>query len=88
MEKEVLYPSVAPWECRTMKAHHYDIVRKDGNKLMWLEDAADLGSAELRIQQLTSFWPGEFQVMDQQNHRLVAVNSDSRHMRVAVQNET
>jgi len=55
-----------------MKQHHYDIVRKEGEKLLWLEDAADLDSAESRIRQLTSFWPGEFQVMDQQNHLLVA----------------
>jgi len=60
-----------------MKPHHYDIVRKDGEKLLWLEDAADLESAESRIQELTSFWPGEFQVMDQQNHRLVADNTNS-----------
>jgi hypothetical protein len=55
-----------------MKAHHYDIVRKDGEKLRWLEDAADLESAASRIRELTSFWPGEFQVMDQQNHQMVA----------------
>jgi hypothetical protein len=66
-----------------MKLHRYDIVRKNGEKLMWLDDAADLEIATSRIRELTAFWPGEFQVMDEQNHRLVAVNSDSRHMRVA-----
>jgi hypothetical protein len=63
--------------------HHYDIVRKEGEKLLWLEDAADLDSAESRIQQLTSFWPGEFQVMDQLNHRLVAENTNSRQLSAA-----
>ena len=66
-----------------MKPHHYDIVRKDGEQLLWLEDAADLDSAESRIRELTSFWPGEFQVMDQQNHGLVAENTESRHIQVA-----
>ena len=55
-----------------MKQGHYDIVRKEGQKLLWLEDAADLDSAASRIQELSSFWPGEFQVMDQQNHLMVA----------------
>ena len=63
-----------------MKPHHYDIVRKEGQKLLWLEDAADLDSAESRIRELTSFWPGEFQVMDQQSHRLVTENTDSRQV--------
>jgi hypothetical protein len=71
------------WSCKTVKPHHYDIVRKEGQKLLWLEDAADLDSAESRIRELTSFWPGEFQVMDQQNHRLVAQNTDSRQVSVA-----
>jgi hypothetical protein len=66
-----------------MKPHHYDIVRKDGEQLLWLEDAADLDSAESRIRELTSFWPGEFQVMDQQNHQLVAENTDSRQLSAA-----
>jgi hypothetical protein len=60
-----------------IKQYHYDIVRKEGEKLLWLEDAADLDSAESRIRQLTSFWPGEFQVIDQQNHLLVAEYTNS-----------
>jgi hypothetical protein len=55
-----------------MKARHYDIVRKDHDKLgIWLETASDLNTAESRIEELTSFWPGEFQIMDQQNHQIV-----------------
>ena len=59
-----------------MKPQHYDIVRKEGEKLLLIEDAADLDSAKSRIRELSSFWPGEFQVMDQQNHRTVAKNTD------------
>ena len=63
-----------------MKLHRYDIVRKNGEKLMWLDDAADLEIATSRIRELTAFWPGEFQVMDQQNHRLVAKNASARQV--------
>ena len=55
-----------------MKSQHYDIVRKEGAKrLVWLEVASDLNTAESRIEELTSFWPGGFQIMDQQNHQVV-----------------
>jgi hypothetical protein len=56
----------------SMKSHHYDIVRKEDDKsAIWLEAAPDLTTAESRIHELTSFWPGEFQIMDQQNHQMV-----------------
>jgi hypothetical protein len=58
-----------------MKAHHYDIVRKDSRRSMWLEDAEDLDSAESRIRELVSYWPGEFQIVDQHTHRIVATVS-------------
>ena len=55
-----------------VKSHHYDIVRKeDDGYAVWLEAASDLNTAESRIEELTSFWPGEFQIMDQQNHQIV-----------------
>jgi hypothetical protein len=54
------------------KSHHYDIVRKEDNKsAIWLEAAPDFNTAESRIHDLASFWPGEFQIMDQQNHQIV-----------------
>jgi hypothetical protein len=53
--------------------HHYDIVRRESS-LLWLESVDDLDSAKSRIRELTSFWPGEFQVIDQDNHQLVATN--------------
>jgi hypothetical protein len=56
----------------SMKSRHYDIVRKEKDKsAIWLETASDLNIAESRIEELTSFWPGEFQIMDQQNHQTV-----------------
>ena len=55
-----------------MRSPHYDIVRKDHDRLaIWLETASDLSTAESRIEELTSFWPGKFQIMDQQNHQIV-----------------
>lgn len=55
-----------------MKSRRYDIVRKENDKsTIWLETASDLNIAESRIEELTSFWPGEFQIMDQQNHQIV-----------------
>jgi hypothetical protein len=55
-----------------MKSCHYDIVRKQNDQsIIWLEDAPDLKIAESRIEQLASFWPGEFQILDQQNHQVV-----------------
>jgi hypothetical protein len=54
------------------KSHYYDIVRKEGNEsAIWLESAPDLNAAESRIHELTSFWPGEFQIIDRQNHQIV-----------------
>jgi len=56
-----------------VKWQHFDIVRKElEGKLLWLEDAEDLASAKARIQELASFWPGEFDVMDQQTHQTLA----------------
>jgi hypothetical protein len=56
-----------------VKLPHYDIVRREnGRKLLWLEDTADLEKAKTRIQELASYWPGEFEVMDQQSHQAIA----------------
>jgi hypothetical protein len=49
------------------------MVRKENeSRLLWLESAGDLDRATSRVHELTSFWPGEFQVMDQDSHQLVA----------------
>ena len=63
---------IRPLEMHSMRSRHYDIVRKDHDRLaIWLETASDLGVAESRIEELTSVWPGEFQIMDQENHQIV-----------------
>jgi hypothetical protein len=50
----------------------YDIVRrKDEKAVIWLEGAEDLGRAESRVKQLTSFWPGEYEVFDLQTKQVV-----------------
>jgi hypothetical protein len=56
-----------------LKSHLYDIVRRDDDThARWLESTSDLRAAESRIEELTSVWPGEFQVVDQQTHQVVA----------------
>jgi hypothetical protein len=56
-----------------MKVHRYDIVRQEEDKsAIWLEAVSDVNTAESRIQEVASFWPGEFWVMDQQSHQIVA----------------
>ena len=65
-----------------MKSQHYDIVRKEGPKgSIWLEAASDLNAAESRIEELASFWPGTFQIMDQRNHQIVeeTIDPSDRH---------
>jgi len=61
-----------PWAVTAVNWQHFDIVRRDSEGLLWLEDAADLECAKARIQELASFWPGEFEVMDQQAHQTLA----------------
>jgi hypothetical protein len=66
-------PATALRVVTAVKWQHFDIVRKESEgTLLWLEDAADLESAKARIQELASVWPGEFDVMDQQAHQILA----------------
>jgi hypothetical protein len=65
--------SLPPQRFFGMKVHRYDIVRQEEDKsAIWLEAVSDVNTAESRIQELASFWPGEFWVMDQQSHQIVA----------------
>lgn len=60
-----------------MKSQHYDIARKENeNRLRWLESAEDLNRAKSRIEELTSLWPVEFQVLDQESHQVVAATAN------------
>jgi hypothetical protein len=61
-----------PEKYDSTKSRRYDLVRIQNNKsAIWLETARDLKTAEFRIHELAFFWPGEFQIMDQQNHQVV-----------------
>ena len=56
----------------------YDIVRKDNEKaLFWLESATDLTIAKSRVEQLLSFWPGEYQIFDLRTKKVVLTTSES-----------
>jgi hypothetical protein len=63
---------------RDAKLQHYDIVRVDhDNHAIWLESAYDLNAAVSRMEEFTSFWPGEFQVVDQRTHQVVTKSTSS-----------
>lgn len=50
----------------------YDIVRRESETaLFWLEDASELSLAKLRVEQLRSFWPGEYQIFDVATKKVV-----------------
>lgn len=60
-----------------MKDRRYDILRKqNGKSLIWLEDATDLQVAESRIKELSSFWPGEYQIFDLLTKQMVFNTAD------------
>jgi hypothetical protein len=55
------------------RLNHYHIVRQeDDRSTTWVEAVSDLNTAEFRIQELVSLWPGEFQVVDQPSHQIIA----------------
>ena len=58
---------------KVVNSRHYDIVRRENQgRLLWLGDVEDLENAKSRIKKLASFWPGEFAVLDQQTHGVLA----------------
>jgi hypothetical protein len=58
------------------------------SRLPWLESAEDLDSGRSRIQELTSFWRSEFQVLDHDKHQIVAAIKMSRGQSRQVVSET
>jgi hypothetical protein len=50
----------------------YDIVRRENEKAaFWLEGAPELSAAKSRVEELRSFWPGEYQIFDLATKELV-----------------
>jgi hypothetical protein len=55
----------------------YDIVRKESEKaIYWLEGAPELSVAKSRVEELLSFWPGEYQIFDLETKQAVLTTSD------------
>jgi len=54
----------------------YDIVRKESEKaIYWLEGAPELSAAKARVEELLSFWPGEYQRFDLETKQPVLTTS-------------
>jgi hypothetical protein len=54
----------------------YDIVRRESEKAaFWLEGAPELNAAKTRVEELLSFWPGEYQIFDLETKQVVLTAS-------------
>jgi len=49
----------------------YDILKKDAAALAWVETAADLESAKLRVKELAGKSDGEYVIFDQRTREIV-----------------
>jgi hypothetical protein len=59
-------------------SRRYDIVRRESEKAaFWLEGAPELSVAKTRVEELLSFWPGEYQVFDLETKQVVHTASAS-----------
>jgi hypothetical protein len=67
-----------------METTGYDLVKREDKSTIWLETAGDLNSAKSRIKQIASFWPGRYEVVEQQSQRVVAASASSARLRVAL----
>ena len=57
-------------------SRRYDIVRREGEKAaFWLEGAPELSAAKSRVEELLSFWPGEYQIFDLKTKQAVLTTS-------------
>ncbi len=55
-----------------MHSPTYDILKKEGLALVWVEAAYDLGEAKVRIEELIGQSRGEYIVFDQRSRQIVA----------------
>jgi hypothetical protein len=60
-----------------MESIRYDILRREDHATIWLESLTDLHAAKSRIQQIVSFWPGRYDVIENQSQRVVATMAPS-----------
>jgi hypothetical protein len=59
-------------------SRRFDIVRRETEKtLFWLEGVAELSLAKSRVEELLSFWPGEFQIFDLETKQVIFTASTS-----------
>ncbi len=59
-------------------SRRYDIVRRESEKAaFWLEGATELSAAKSRVEELLSFWPGEYQIFDLETKEVVLTTSGS-----------
>jgi hypothetical protein len=57
-------------------SRRYDIVRRENeNAAFWLEGAPELSAAKTRVEELLSFWPGEYQIFDLETKQAVLTTS-------------
>jgi hypothetical protein len=57
----------------------YDILKKEGLALVWVEPAHDLAAAKARIEELIGQSRGEYVVFDQRSRQIVAAQSQTAH---------
>jgi hypothetical protein len=58
------------------KSRRYDIIRRESEKAaFWLEGAPELSVAKSRVEELLSFWPGEYQIFDLETKEVVLTSS-------------
>ena len=57
-------------------SRRFDIVRRENEKaVFWLEGAPELSIARSRVEELLSFWPGEYQIFDLETKQVVFTSS-------------
>jgi hypothetical protein len=68
-----------------MEPTRYDILRRENDRVaIWLETSADLKTAESRIEQIASFWPGRYEVVDYHSQLIVAAVASPKRLRVSL----
>jgi hypothetical protein len=57
-------------------SRRFDIVRRENEKaVFFLEGAPELSAAKSRVEQLLSFWPGQYQIFDLETKQAVVTTA-------------